>query len=143
MAAKPEINKGELAVLLFWLVPDVRNSRPTAGRIATDVLDNPHHEEIVRVVNLGLMDVDPTLHRFSPGAAVRRGLGLRVALRTLARFGAGSCAGPGGGSGGEHLRRRVGLRPAGGPGGLPGRAPLSGTDAVEILRRSVKLLSGS
>ncbi|HEX9941757.1 MAG TPA: hypothetical protein VGG03_07060, partial [Thermoanaerobaculia bacterium] len=31
VAAKPGLNKGDLAVLLYWLVPQVRNSRPTAG----------------------------------------------------------------------------------------------------------------
>ncbi|MFY9822095.1 MAG: hypothetical protein WAM82_11985, partial [Thermoanaerobaculia bacterium] len=95
VAAKPELSRADFALLLYWLVPDVRNSRPTAGRIATDVLDSPHQEEIVRVVNLGLMDVDPTLHRFSPGSSIRRGPALRAVLRTLARFGAGACAGPG------------------------------------------------
>ena len=89
VASKPELNKGDLSVLLYWLAPQVRNSRPTAGRIATDVLDHPHREEIVRVVNLGLMEVDPTQHRFYPGSPVRRGQALRVVLRTLARFGAG------------------------------------------------------
>src|SRR3954463_3416559 len=98
-ASKPELNKGDLSVLLYWLVSQVRNSRPTAGRIATDVLDHPHREEIVRVVNLGLMDGDPTLHRFSPGSSIRRGPALRVVLRTLVRFGIGACAGPGGGNG--------------------------------------------
>jgi hypothetical protein len=142
VAAKADLSRGDFALLLYWLVPEVRNSRPTAGRIATDVLDNPHQEEIVRVLNLGLMDVDPTLHRFSPGSSIRRGLALRVVLRTLARFGAGSCAGQGGASGGVcDAAVACGLvtleedcQPA---------APLAGSDAVEILRRSVKLLGGS
>src|SRR5947199_346774 len=82
----------QLAMLLYWLVPQVRNSLPTAGRIATDVLDNSHREEIVRVVNLGLMDVDSTQHRFYPGSSVRRGQALRTVVRTLARFGAAACA---------------------------------------------------
>jgi hypothetical protein len=142
VAARAEIDKGEFAVLLYWLVPDVRNSRPTAGRIATDVLDNPHHEEIVRVVNLGLMDVDPTLHRFSPTSAMRRGLALRVTLRALARFGAGSCAGSGeGGSDVCATAAACGLVAA--VEECQAGAPLSGTDAVEILRRSLKLLGGS
>ena len=146
VAAKPELSRADFALLLYWLVPDVRNSRPTAGRIATDVLDNPHQEEIVRVVNLGLMDVDPTLHRFSPGSSIRRGPALRVVLRLLARFGAGACAGQAGGSGGgsgnvcdpalacELLTAEDDCDPT---------APLSGGDAVEILRRSVKLLGGA
>jgi hypothetical protein len=142
VASKPELKKADLAVLLYWLVPDVRNSRPTAGRIATDVLDHPHQEEIVRVVNLGLMDVDPTLHRFSPGAAVRRGPALRVLLRTLDRFGKAGCAG------GSVSAAKV-CEAATACGLLPAEedcqtaALLSGTEGVEMIRRSLKLLGGS
>jgi hypothetical protein len=142
VAAKPELNRGDLAVLLYWLVSQVRNSRPTAGRIATDVLDNPHREEIVRVVNLGLMEVDPTQHRFYPGSSLRRGQALRVILRTLARFGAASCAG-GNADGGDvcALSQGCGLLASGED--CEATSPLSGTDGVEILRRSLKLLGGS
>jgi tetratricopeptide (TPR) repeat protein len=138
VAARTELNKGGLAVLLYWLVPQVRNSRPTAGRIATDVLDSPHREEIVRVVNLGLIEVDPTLHRFSPGAPVRRGAALRVVLRTLARFGAGSCAVS---ANTCDAAVACGLLPAAED--CQPSAPLSGSEGVEILRRSLKLLGGS
>src|SRR6185436_6343888 len=94
VAAKPDLDKADFAVLLYWLVPNVRYARPSAGRIATDVLDHPYREEIVRVVNLGLMDVDSTLHRFSPAAPLRRGAALRVLSRTLSSFGQGlACLG--------------------------------------------------
>jgi tetratricopeptide (TPR) repeat protein len=142
VAAKPELNKGDLAVLLYWLVPDVRNSRPTAGRIATDVLDNPHQEEIVRVVNLGLMDVDPTLHRFSPSSPVRRGFALRVVLRALARFGKAACPGGTSATSSDTCEASVscGLVPSGED--CQSGSPLSGSEGVEILRRSLKLLGG-
>lgn len=142
VAAKPELNRGDLAVLLYWLVSQVRNSRPTAGRIATDVLDNPHREEIVRVVNLDLMEVDPTQHRFYPGSALRRGQAVRVVLRMLVRFGAASCA-KGNAEGGDvcEVAQGCGLLAAGDD--CEATAPLSGTDGVEILRRSLKLLGGS
>ncbi|MFL6193833.1 MAG: tetratricopeptide repeat protein [Thermoanaerobaculia bacterium] len=141
VAAKPELTKGDLAVLLYWLVPEVRNSRTTAGRIATDVLDNPHQEEIVRVVNLGLMEVDPTLHRFSPGVGLRRGPALRVVLKTLARFGAGSCAGGGVSTANTcEASLACGLLTSGED--CLGSEPLSGSAGVEILRRSLKLLGG-
>lgn len=142
VAAKPDLDKADLAVLLYWLVSDVRNSRPSTGRIATDVLDNPHQEEIVRVVNLGLMDVDPTLHRFSPGASIRRGPALRVVLRMLARFGAASCAGSGAGSS-NVCEPALSCRLIAAEGDCQPTAPLSGADAVEILRRSLKLFGGS
>jgi hypothetical protein len=138
VAAKPELTKGDFAVLLYWLVPQVRNSRPTAGRIATDVLDHPHREEIVRVVNLGLMEVDATLHRFSPSAPLRRGPALRVVLRMLERFGAGSCAGSANVCDASLacglLRSADDCLPS---------LPLSGSEGVETLRRSLELLGGS
>jgi hypothetical protein len=143
VAAKPDLSRADFALLLYWLVPDVRNSRPTAGRIATDVLDSPHQEEIVRVVNLGLMDVDPTLHRFSPGSPIRRGPALRVVLRLLARFGAGACAGPGGGNSASACDPAVACGLLGADDDCDALDALAGSDAVEILRRSVKLLGGS
>ncbi len=139
VASKAELNKADLAVLLYWLVPDVRNSRPTAGRIASDVLDNPHQQEIVRVVNLGLMEVDPTLHRFSPGSQVRRAAALRVILRTLARFGAGACTG-GSGAGTCEASLACGLIAAAEQ--CQPNDALSGAEGVEILRRSLKHLGG-
>jgi len=143
VAAKTELNKGDLAVLLYWLVPEVRNSRPTAGRIATDVLDDPRREEIVRVVNLGLMEVDPTLHRFSPAASVRRGAGLRVMLRTLSRFGKAAACANGGGAAANVCEAALacGLLPA--EEDCQPAAQLSGAEGVEIIRRSLKLLGGA
>ena len=123
-------------------MPQVRNSRPTAGRIATDVLDNSHREEIVRVVNLGLMDVDPTQHRFYPGSPVRRGQALRIVLRMLARFGAASCAN-GNAEGGDVCDVSQGCDLMSPGDDCDAASALSGTGSVEILRRSLKLLGGA
>lgn len=146
VAARPDLDKAELAVLLYWLVPNVRYARPSSGRIATDVLDHPHQEEIVRVVNLGLMDVDPTLHRFSPSAPIRRGAALRVLVRTLTTFGQGlTCLG---GVKPQAAQSAIcsGAASCGllieGEECLPGE-PLSGSEAVEMIRRTLKLLGAS
>lgn len=141
VAGKPELTKADFALLLYWLVPQVRNSRPTAGRIATDVLDNPHREEIVRVINLDLMQVDATQHRFFPGSPVRRGPALRVVLRTLARFGAAACAGNA--DGGDVCEQSLACGLLAAADECDANDPLSGADGVEILRRSLKLLGGS
>jgi hypothetical protein len=146
VASRPDLDKAEFALLLYWLVPNVRYARPTAGRIATDVLDHPHQEEIVRVVNLGLMDVDPTLHRFSPSAPLRRGAALRVLVRTLTSFGKDlSCLGDTRSQGSQSAV----CAGAAGCGLLlegeecrPGDA-LSGAEAVELIRRTLKLLGAS
>lgn len=145
VAAKPDLDKADLAVLLYWLVPNVRYARPTAGRIATDVLDHPQQEAIVRVVNLGLMEVD-SLHRFSPGAPVRRGTGLRVLVRTLSSFGQGlSCLGEAARSSSQGAvcngAAGCGLLMTGEE--CQPTAVLSGAEAVELLRRTLKVLGAS
>lgn len=146
VAAKPDLDRADFAVLLYWLVPNVRYARPASGRIATDALDHRHQEEIVRVVNLGLMDVDPTLHRFSPSSPLRRGAALRVLVRTLASFGQGlTCLGEAERSSAQGAVC-TGAASCGllleGEECLPGAA-LSGAEAVELIRRTLKLLGAS
>jgi Flp pilus assembly protein TadD len=72
MARDTEVNRGDFATLVFWLFPEVRYGRAGTARIANDVLEHPHRNEIVRVINLGLMNVDPSLHRFEPYKPIER-----------------------------------------------------------------------
>jgi hypothetical protein len=147
VAAKTNLNRADLAVLLYWLIPNVRYGRPAVGRIATDVLDHPQQEEIVRVVNLGLMDVDSTLHRFSPGAPARRSTALRSLVLVLARSGeAVPCLGS---AAKGYPSISAVCDAAAGCGLLPPddecrpSSPLSGGEAVELIRRTLKLLGSS
>jgi hypothetical protein len=163
---KPELNRADLAVLLYWLVPQVRYGKTNAGRIATDILDHPHREEIVHVVNLGLMDVDPTLHRFSPTAPLRRGAALRTLGRLLGGFGRRvACTSGAAGAGGVAGSNGVGGSGGGvGAGGVGAMSPcdlgvacgltadeescdagdaLSGADALEWIGRCLQLLGGT
>jgi hypothetical protein len=138
IAEKEDLTRADLAVLLYWLIPEVRYGKPSEGRIATDVLDHPQREEIVRVVNLGLLDVDDTLHHFSPGSPVRRGTALRSVLRLLSRF-----ATPPPPCLGDprvlcDAARRCDLVPEGED--CQSNDPFSGEDAVELLRRALALL---
>ena len=114
IAAKPELNRGDLAILLYWLVPQVRNSLPTAGRIATDVLDNSHRAEIVR-------------DNFVRG----RRENLEWACANGNVEGGDIC----------DVSLACGLLIAGED--CEASSPLSGAGGVEILRRSLKLLGGS
>jgi hypothetical protein len=82
-AARPELDRAGFATLVYWLVPGVRRARTSEGRIAADILEHPRRTEIARVVNLGLLSVDPTLHRFSPDRPIRRGTALAALLATL------------------------------------------------------------
>jgi tetratricopeptide (TPR) repeat protein len=143
VVAKPSLSRSELAVLLYWLVPSVRHARPGSGRIATDVLDHPHQEELVRVVNLGLLDVDARLHRVFPDGAARRGTALRSLHRMLWLFAkehpclAGAGADPpqsalcGQAARCGLIASEEDCRP---------KDPLSGTEAVELIRRSLEIL---
>ncbi len=142
VAARPELTRADLATLLYWLIPQVRYARPSGGRIATDVLDHPQRDEIVRVVNLGLIDLDETLHRFSPSAPARRGTALRALGRVLQSFGGGACLGGDAGSAPVcDVAARCNLLPPDDECGA-GEA-LAGSDAVEMIRRALKLLGRS
>jgi hypothetical protein len=147
VAARTDLSRADLAVLLYWLIPSVRYARPSVGRIATDILDHPHQEEIVRVVNLGLMDVDSTLHRFSPGGPARRSTALRSLVLVLARSGATvPCLG---GAGKGYPSISAVCDAAAGCGLIPPEdecrpsSSLSGGEAVELIRRTLKLLGSS
>ena len=72
LARRPELSRGEFAMLVYWLFPGIRFGSSTSAEIATDVLDHRHRDQIVRVVNLGLMPVDPVLHTFQPGVPLTR-----------------------------------------------------------------------
>jgi len=85
-AVSNQLTRSDFALLLYWLVPEVRSSRGGVPRIATDVLDHPAREEIVRVANLGLLRVDEELHLFEPERPLRR----LEAFRALARVATGS-----------------------------------------------------
>jgi len=80
----PVLSRGDFAALTYWLVPTVRRGAPLRATIANDILDHPMREEIVRVVNLDLMDVDP-VHRFDPTRPVRSLTVLRTFLEVIAR----------------------------------------------------------
>lgn len=145
VSRKAELSRADFATLIHWLVPRVRTSRAPAGRIAGDILEHPRREEIARVVNLGLMDVDPTLHTFSPERPIRRVTALETLLRAVATLGGPAAC----------LRDPLGRTPSAervcGAAArcgllaepadcLPG-AGLSGTEALELVRHALQLFS--
>jgi hypothetical protein len=82
---RAELSRGDFSAMLYWLFPEVRYGQSKQVRIANDVLDHPYREEIVRVVNLGIMDIDERLHQFSPNDAVTRAAALTSMVRLLIR----------------------------------------------------------
>jgi len=85
LVEEPELSRADYAVLLYWLVPGVRAAVVSSAHIATDVLEHPRRQEIIRVVNLELMDVDDRLRQFNPDARLRRSQALKALVRVLQR----------------------------------------------------------
>ncbi len=80
---KVEIDRADVALLLYWLIPRVRYSQITNPPIAADILDHPQRDAILRVLNLDLMEIDETLHRFEPMAPANRVGVLKAQLALL------------------------------------------------------------
>lgn len=91
--ASPSLTRAELAVALYWLFPQARYAPSRAVRIASDILESPHREEIVQVVNAGLLDVDNAGHRFRPEVAAIRSDAAGCVAEMLRTGGAGCAAG--------------------------------------------------
>ncbi len=137
-AGRAQLSRADLARLLYWLAPGIRSERGAVGRIASDVVGHAAQEEIIRVVNLGLMRLDETLHRFDPERPARRGEALEATLRGAATTAAKSACGAvtvGGSWSRDQVcesAARCGLI-ADVASCLPG-GPLSGAEALEWIR---------
>jgi hypothetical protein len=139
-----ELSRADYAVLLYWLFPQVRYGRPVEARIATDIIDHRNQEAIVKVINLGLLEVDSSVHRFAPNAAISRGDALGSLLALLeGSEGGDSCLEPGGStptSDEYRCRAAVSCRLLAETGEcLPG-ATVSGSEAIELARRTLNRL---
>ena len=143
----PELTRSELAALIYWLFPSVRYARPQTARIANDVFDHDFREEIVRVINLDLMDVDPGLHEFGPAEPATRAESLAAVLKVISAARPEElCLGPAAG------RKRLSWPIACATGAACGlleaeadclpAATLSGVEAVELCRRAQLVLGG-
>lgn len=144
LRGKVVLTRADFAVLLYWMVPQIRTARPGAAQIASDIVDHPSRDEIARVANLGLMTIDESLHRFSPDAALRRSDAVSALLRLLADTDSGEeCRLPRAGG-------RDGLCRAGASCGLfedpvqcLAGSGISGSEAIEMLRRALDRLEGA
>jgi hypothetical protein len=139
-AASAQVTRAQLARLLYWLVPGVRSSRGGSARIASDIVGHEAQEEIIRVVNLGLLRVDETLHTFEPDRPARRGDALEALLATAAEAGA-DCARAGTGATGRWEGACAGAAACGWIADvaecLPG-GPFSGAEIADWIRRSTR-----
>lgn len=85
LASEPILGRGGFAALVYWLDPRVRTATLGPARIAADVLDHPLRQEMVRVINLELIDIDSNRHAFMPDQPIERSTALQALLRLLAR----------------------------------------------------------
>jgi len=139
-ARVPQLSRADAATLLYWLAPRVRTQRAGEARIASDILEHPAREEIARVVNLGLLGVDETLHVFSPERPIRRSELLRALVELASWDGGTACAGglAAARAGGEALcavAAECGLIPEAAE--CLGGGTISGPEALEWLRRAL------
>lgn len=147
VTGSPELKRGELAALVYWLFPSVRYARPQTARIANDVFDHAFREEIVRLINLDLMEIDPGLHRFGPEEAVTRVETLGAVLRVMAAAAPDeTCVGPVAGR--PQLSWPMACAAAAACGLIEDEvdclpaSSLSGREGVEICRRAQLRLGG-
>ncbi len=145
LVERPELSRGDFAAVLYWLFPEIRYSRSASGLIVNDIFEHPFREQIVRVVNLGLMSVDRVMHQFEPERPVSRVEALTTFLALLGRSQPGAAClaayDPELGASVESLcatAARCGLLADAGE-CLPG-GPLSGTAAAEMSRRALEQL---
>jgi hypothetical protein len=86
------ITRGDLAVLMYWKISSVRFAQDlSTPPIATDIGDVPSRDEIIRLIALGIYQVDPVTRQVNPYAPVSASSLARAAARTLAVRGA-TCA---------------------------------------------------
>ena len=141
----PELTRADFSVLLYWLVPGVRAAVISEPHIASDILDHPRRQEIMRVVNLQLMDLDQTLRRFNPRWRVHRVQALKALQRVLQRAEpAPTCVEPIGGNPSPSreavcsVAAACGLIPE--PADCLAEAGVSGAEASAWIRRAAALL---
>ena len=108
------LTRSSAAVLVWWMVPEVREAVVTSSVIASDVLSRRDSRAVMRALSLGLLESDLETHRANPDGALTVTAAARLLVRLLAilepRGGQVACA-----SGAA-------------------KAPRTGAEAVQIVR---------
>jgi tetratricopeptide (TPR) repeat protein len=97
-ALSTRLTRAQLAALLWWLVPEVREARVPAGSdVAVDAVDRPDSQSVVRAIALGFFAVSRDTHRVGVDQPVTRtelaACLKRVALLASAGAPIGGCLG--------------------------------------------------
>lgn len=82
-ARKPRLSRAEAAILVWWMVPEVREARVSSGVIASDVISRRDSRAVTKALSLGLLETDRTTHRANPDAALTISAASRLLVRLL------------------------------------------------------------
>jgi tetratricopeptide (TPR) repeat protein len=83
-AARAErLTRAEAAVLVWWMVPEVREARVSSSVIASDVVSRRDSRAVTRALALGFLDVDPVTHRANPDSSITVTAAARFLLRLM------------------------------------------------------------
>ena len=77
------LTRAAAAELLWWMLPEVRETTVGSGVIASDAVSRRDSRALTRAVALGLLDVDQETHRVSPDAALTLGAASKLLLRLV------------------------------------------------------------
>jgi tetratricopeptide (TPR) repeat protein len=144
-AQNDRLTRAEAAILVWWMMPEVREVRVSSGVIASDAVSRRDSRAVTRALALGFLDVDPVTHRANPDAPLTSTAAAKMLLRLLMMLrpdgGAPACLNGAGGpprSGVESLRlvTACGLLPQ------TEATTLSGADFLRALDR-IRSMVGS
>ena len=82
-ALSEDLTRAGAAQLVWWMFPEVREARVSAGPIASDAVSRKDSRAVTRAVGLGLLDVDRDTHRSHPDAPLTLAAASRLLLRLL------------------------------------------------------------
>jgi tetratricopeptide (TPR) repeat protein len=83
-ARASKLTRAAAADLLWWMVPEVREARVSAGAIASDAVSRRDSRSITRAAALGLLEVDHETHRVNPEAPLSLPAAAKMLVRLLA-----------------------------------------------------------
>jgi tetratricopeptide (TPR) repeat protein len=83
-ARTSRLTRAQAAELVWWMVPEVRESKGGAGVIASDAVSRRDSRSLARAAALGLLEVDQETHRVSPDAHLSVPAAAKLLVRLLA-----------------------------------------------------------
>ncbi len=83
-ARSPRLTRARAAILLWWMVPEVREARVTSSVIASDVVARRDSRAVTRALSLGLLEADRETHRANPDGSLTTAAAARLLARLLA-----------------------------------------------------------